>query len=163
MPRPRANPMHGVQVRCTMVSVVVLRGTGAATQMLVVRRAGEYLHGVWSYIAGHVAAGETGWQAARRELREETGLVPDMFHATSFCEQFYAAASNCIEIVPAFVARVAIDAEARLNAEHSASRWVSLAEAAGLLPFGSQRELLAHVEREFIQRQPPAFLRLPAE
>ena len=152
--------MNGIPTRCRMVSVIVLRGAGAATRMLVLRRAGDYLHGVWSYVAGHVEAGETGWQAALRELREETALVPESFWATSFCERFYLAASDTIELVPAFVACVAEDAEVRLNGEHSAHRWVTLDDAGELLPFGSQRDLLAHVRREFVAREPSPFLRL---
>lgn len=151
---------RGLPVRSTMVSVVALRGSGAATHMLVARRAGAYLDGAWSYLAGHVEAGETGWQAALRELREETALVPQSFWATSFCEQVYLAAADAIEIVPAFVARVAEGVQVRLNGEHSAFRWVTLDEAAALLPFGSQRELLAHVRREFVEREPSPFLRL---
>lgn len=151
----------GLPVRCTMVAVVVLRGEGGETRMLIARRASHYLGGVWSYIAGHVAEGETGEQAARRELREETGLVPEQLHATSFCEQVYMPKSACVEIIPAFVARVAPGAEVSLNPEHSAFRWVSLDEAADLLPFGSQRELLAHVQREFVRRRPSPFLELP--
>ncbi len=147
-------------VRCRMVSIVALRGTGAATRMLVVRRAGAYLHGVWSYVAGHIESGEAGWQAALRELREETALAPESFWATSFCEQFYAVRSDSIELVPAFVARVADDAEVHLNGEHSAYRWVSLDEAFELLPFGGQRELIAYVRREFVERRPSPSLRI---
>ncbi|EIM00707.1 NUDIX hydrolase [Rhodanobacter thiooxydans] len=151
---------RNLPVRSSMVSVVALRGSGAATQMLVARRAGAYLDGAWSYLAGHVEAGETGWQAALRELREETALVPQSFWATSFCEQVYLAATDTVEIVPAFVARLAEGVQVRLNGEHSAFRWVTLDEAAALLPFGSQRELLAHVRREFVEREPSPFLRL---
>lgn len=147
-------------IRCTMVSVLALKGNAARTRILLVRRAGSYLRGVWSYVAGHVEHGETGWQAALRELREETGLVPEALYATSFCERFYFAPANCIEVVPAFVARIADDACVRLNAEHSAFRWVTPATAARRFPFGSQRDLLAHVQREFIRRAPSPFLRI---
>lgn len=147
-------------LRCTMVSVLALKGRATRTRVLLVRRAGSYLHGVWSYVAGHVEPGEMGWQAALRELREETGLIPDALYATSFCEQFYFAPGNRIEIVPAFVARIADDARVVLNAEHSAYRWLAPATAARRFPFGSQRDLLAHVRREFIRRAPAPFLHI---
>ncbi len=150
----------GLPIRCVLVSVVVLRGAGAVTQMLLARRSGAWLDGVWSYIAGHVQDGETGWQAARRELFEETGLVPAALYATSFCEQFYRAQPEGIEIVPAFVARVGEHAAVRLDHEHSVSCWVGLDEAAMRLPFGSQRDLLAHVRREFVERAPSEALRI---
>ncbi len=145
-----------------MVSVVALRGEPGRAQVLLLRRAGEYLHGAWSYVAGHVEPGETGWQTARRELFEETGLVPEHLYATSFCEQFYSVAGDAIEVVPAFVARVAAGAEVRLNGEHWAARWVAISAAMDALPFGSQRDLLAYVQREFTDRTPCEALRIAA-
>ena len=153
----------GLPVRCSIVSVVVLCGTGGLTRMLLARRAGGYLAGAWSYIAGHVQDGEAGWQAARRELFEETGLVPEALYATGFCEQFYRARPEGIEIVPAFVARVDEHATVRLNHEHSAWCWLDLDEAAARLPFGSQRDLLAHVRREFVERTPAEASRIALE
>lgn len=150
-------------VRCSMVSVVVLRGAGAGTQMLLARRVGPYLAGEWSYIAGHVQDGEAGWRTARRELLEETSLTPEALYATSFCEQFYVSRPDGLELVPGFVARVTDEAQVRLNDEHSAFRWVSLDEASRLVPFGSQRELIAYVRREFVEREPPAWLRMALE
>ncbi|TAN07320.1 MAG: NUDIX domain-containing protein [Rhodanobacteraceae bacterium] len=154
-PGPAAS---GIPVRCTMVSVLALRGSGAGAQVLLLRRAGPYLQGAWSYVAGHVEDGETGAQAALRELGEETGLVPTAFYATSFCEQVYFTAA--IEIVPAFVARIAAGAEPHLNPEHSAYQWLTVDAAANAVPFGSQRDLIAHVRREFIERTPAAVLRI---
>lgn len=144
-----------------MVSIVVLHGVGEATRMLLMCRAGNYLSGVWSYVAGHVEAGEAGWQTALRELHEETGLVPDSLWATSFCEQFYAVPSDSVELVPAFVARVPATAEVHLNSEHSAFAWVSLEEAAKRVPFGGQRDVIAYVRREFVQRDPQPCLCIP--
>lgn len=149
-----------IPIRCTMVSVLAIRGASQQARVLLLQRAGNYLHGAWSYVAGHVEPGETGWQAAHRELVEETALIPDHLYATSFCEQFYAAADDCIEVVPAFVAMVAADAEVRLNGEHSAFRWLTFDAAMAEVPFGSQRDLFACVRREFIDRPPPGFLRI---
>lgn len=152
--------MTGLPVRCTMVSIVVLQGDGADTRMLLAQRRSHYMDGVWTYVGGHVEAGEAGWQTARRELAEETGLVPEALYATSFCEQFYDVGNNCIQIVPAFIARVGADAVVDLNGEHSAYAWLGLDEAAERLPFGSQRDLLAHVRREFVERTPASILRM---
>lgn len=86
--------------------------------------------------------------------------MPKRLYATSFCEQFHSATSDCIEVVPAFVAMVAADAEVRLNGEHSAFRWLMFDAAKMEVPFGSQRGLFTYVEREFIDRPPCEFLRV---
>ncbi|TAL92658.1 MAG: NUDIX domain-containing protein [Rhodanobacter sp.] len=151
--------MSELPVRCTMVSVVVLRA--AAARVLLMERAGPYLPGAWSYVAGHLEAGETGWQCARRELAEETGLVPLTLYSADRCEQFYDAADNAIQLVPAFVAMVADAAAVVLNGEHRQFAWLEFDEAIARLPFGGQRELFAHVRREFVERTPSPWLRMP--
>jgi len=153
--------MADIPVRCTMASVVVLRAPADQPRVLLLRRAGPYLQGAWSYVAGHVEAGETLWQCALRELAEETALRPAAFYSADCCEQFYDARNDCIQIVPAFVAMVEADASVLLNGEHDAFRWVTFAEALPQLLFDGQRELFARVQRDFVERTPPASLRLP--
>ncbi len=153
--------MADIPIRCTMASVVVLRGTGDEARVLLLQRAGAYLTGAWSYVAGHLEEGEAMWQCALRELAEETSLQPLALYSADSCEQFYDAANECLQLVPSFVAVVANDAAVRLNGEHSAFRWLALADAIAELPFGGQRELFAHVQREFVLRCPSAWLRLP--
>lgn len=152
--------MATLELRCSMVSVIVIKGEGVNTRVLLLQRASEYLRGVWSYVAGHIESNETGWQAAIRELSEETGLTPHMLFATSFCEQFYDAGNDCIMVVPAFVARVSDDCVVQMNGEHSALRWLTFEVAMRELPFGSQRELFAYVLREFIDRSPSEHLQI---
>lgn len=155
--------MKGLEIRCTMVSALVLRVADGATQVLLVRRAGPYLKGVWSYVAGHIEAGESGWQAACRELAEETGLTPRALYATSFCEQFYAPGDDCIMVVPAFVAYVDANATVTLNDEHTAFRWLAFDAAMQAVPFGSQRDLFAQVRHEFIERPASTHLRIDVD
>jgi dATP pyrophosphohydrolase len=153
--------MAGIPVQCTMVAVVVLRGAGVATQVLLLRRARAHLHGLWAYIAGHIEPGEKAWQAAVRELHEEAGLQPLMLYSADRCESYYDVGAECIAVVPAFVAFVDAAAAVRLNAEHDAHRWLSFDEALPRLAFGGQRELFAHVRREFVERPPSEALRMP--
>ncbi len=155
--------MSELPVRCTMVSVVVVRGTAAAARVLLLQRAGAYLSGAWSYVAGHLEPGETGWQCARRELAEETTLVPLALYSADHCEQFYDADQDCLQLVPAFVAMVADDAAVGLNEEHRQFVWLDFDEAIARLPFGGQRELFAEVRREFVERTPSPWLRMPGQ
>jgi dATP pyrophosphohydrolase len=153
--------MSELPLRCTMVSVVVVRGAAPA-RVLLLQRTGPYLAGAWSYVAGHLEPGETGWQCARRELLEETGLAPLALYSADRCEQFYDAGDDCIQLVPAFVAIVADDAVVCLNPEHREFAWLEFDEAAARLPFGGQRELFAEVHREFVERAPSPWLRMPS-
>lgn len=54
----------------------VVQGLGG--RILVVERAHPPSQGAWSIPGGRVEAGETAAEAARREVREETGLVVEI-------------------------------------------------------------------------------------
>ncbi len=56
------------------VGVVVWRGAGHASEVLLVRRGRAPRQGQWSLPGGLQELGETVFEAATREVREETGL-----------------------------------------------------------------------------------------
>jgi dATP pyrophosphohydrolase len=109
-----------IPVRCGAVSVFVLSYAEGSSRVLLLRRTGT-LRGEWCQVAGAIEAGETAWQAALREVEEETGLRP---------------------LVPP-------EGPVTLNHEHSEFRWLDWDDAAALVPFAGQRNVLRHVEREF--------------
>lgn len=153
--------MPDIPLRCTMVSVIAVRGHGDATRTLLLRRAKPQLHGAWTYAAGHIEPGEKAWRTALRELEEETGLRPAALYSADRCETYYDVREECIAVVPAFVALVDADAPVRLNAEHDAHAWLSFSEAIARLPFEGQRSLYAQVHRAFVIQPPPEALRMP--
>ena len=163
---------HNIPIHACGVSVLVLRpelpveagvgavGAGAGWRVLLLRRAGAHLTGVWSQVSGGIEAGERAWQTALRELGEETALVPLEFSSADMCEEWYEPGAECILLFPVFVVLVAPGAEPSLNHEHSEYVWATLAEAEALLPFAGQRHSLRHVWAEFVERAPLAHLRL---
>ncbi|MFW6108123.1 MAG: NUDIX hydrolase, partial [bacterium] len=132
-------------------------------EVLLMRRTGRRLGPIWCQVAGGIEEGEAAWEAALREVREETGLVPDEFYSADICEQFYEPHRECVAIIPVFVAFVPEDATVTLNPEHSEYRWTGFDGAERLLPFSSQRRVLRHIEREFFLRRPNDLLRLPTQ
>ena len=57
--------------RIAAASVLLFRGD----EVLLVKRSGGTMSGLWSAPGGHVEMGETAFAAATRELLEETGLT----------------------------------------------------------------------------------------
>ena len=113
-------------IRTAFVDVYVLRGAGAALQILALRRgAGGRCPGSWETVHGHIEAGERPADAARRELVEETGLAPDRLYNLSRVETFYQHRADEIALVPAFAAFVAVGADARPGSEHDRLEWLS--------------------------------------
>ena len=108
------------------VDVYVLRGAGAALELLALRRgAGGRCPGSWETVHGHIEAGEHPADAARRELAEETGLAPDRLYNLSRVETFYQHRADEIALVPVFAAFVAAEVDARPGPEHDRLEWLS--------------------------------------
>ncbi len=113
----------------TLVDVVVLRGSGASLECLLLRRAtGGRCPGSWEMVHGHVEPGELPADAALRELREETGLEPRSLYNLSRVESFYLHRRDVVMQVGMFAAFVDAGA-ARLGPEHDEFTWLSVAEA----------------------------------
>ena len=149
-----------VPIKCFAISVFLLHGTGSEIKVLMLKRTGMSLGGEWCQIAGRIEAGEAAWQAALREIREETGLVPDRFYSGDICEQFYEHDQECISLVPVFVGFMETEQEVRLNHEHTEYCWVTIDEAMELVPFSGQRKVLEHIRRNFVETEPTEWLRI---
>jgi predicted metal-dependent hydrolase/8-oxo-dGTP pyrophosphatase MutT (NUDIX family) len=104
-------------------SVVVWRGEDGARRFLVLHRTaagGPEYEGDWAWTppSGSRQPGETPDEAARRELREETGLTLPITRTDLGREQWAV-----------YVAEAPPGAEVVLDAEHDRAAWVSLEEA----------------------------------
>ncbi len=151
--------MPDIPIHAFIASLVAVRQTGAGPEILLLKRT-QTLAGAWCQVAGKIGPGETAWQAALRELREETGLTPETLYSADICEQFYEAARDAIVMAPVFVAFVDADAAVVLNPEHSDHGWMSLDGALEQVEFGGRRRVLRWIDAEFIQRKPSEHLRI---
>ena len=113
----------------SLVDVLVLRPTDAGLKCLVLRRSGVGRSpGSWEMVHGHVETGEAPREAALRELREETGLLPVRMYNLSRVESFYLHKSDSVKLVAMFAAFVE-RAEVLLSEEHDEFTWLSIEES----------------------------------
>lgn len=136
-------------------SCFVVRPAGRSHQFLQLRRAtGQYMGATWQLVSGRIERGETAWQAALRELREETGLIPREFYQLDTVSTFYLAEQDCIVHSPMFCAIVAADAKVRLDAEHSGFRWVSRRQIRSLIMWPGERAAVDELCRQILDDGP---------
>lgn len=127
----------------SFVDTYALRGAGERLEVLALRRGTRGRNpGSWETIHGTIEAGETPVQASLRELREETGLVPERFYNLSRTEAFYQQRSDEVALIPVFAAFVAPGATVHLSAEHDRAEWLSIAEAARRFAWPRERRAL---------------------
>lgn len=144
------------------ISVFLLRPAQESQEVLLLRRApDDDLPGIWCEVAGGVDPGESAWQAALREVQEETGLTPSGLYSADTCASFYDYRQDKVETLPVFVGLIEAQAEVVLNHEHSEFAWFSLEAALELLPFPAQRRVLREIWESFVQRPPQALLQIP--
>ena len=143
------------------VVTFLLRKVGAEHEVLLLKRNGGSLNGHWHPVTGGIEAGETAWQAALREVEEETGLVSDRFYSANLVESYYDPVVDAIELLPVFVGFLDAPQEVRLDEEHSDHRWVALPEALEAIRLPSLRGTLSQVVENFVDRPPLERLRIP--
>jgi 8-oxo-dGTP pyrophosphatase MutT (NUDIX family) len=116
------------------VAVYARRRAGRGDEVLVIE---HRRLATWLPIGGEIEAGETPLEAARRELREETGLAGafrplagalDGVPAGYLGYEEHPAGKKGLHMNFVFVTEVAEDAEIVPNDEFAAWRWVDRAE-----------------------------------
>lgn len=124
-----------------VVDVYPFRRTADGARWLVLRRAPDRLYaGAWRMVGGRIEPGEAAWQAALREMREETGREPVALWTLPSVNVFYEWREDRLTLAPAFAAE--LDADPALNAEHDAFAWLDAEAAAARLAWPEQQRLL---------------------
>jgi len=134
-----------------MVQCFVVRPAGESHEFLQMRRAaGDFMGGTWQTVYGTSNAGETAWQAALRELGEETGLWPTALYQLDTVNTFYLAGADTLWHVPMFCAMVDSAAPVALNPEHDDFRWMPRAQAMDAFMWPGERNGLVELCREIL-------------
>ena len=113
-----------------------------AEYLLLKRAKGRMYGGQWRMIGGKVEKNETYWEAALRELYEETRLKPVKFWTIPSLNKFYEHHTDEILTIPAFAAQIDGSDSPVLDKEHSVAEWFALEKALKIIPWPEQRRLL---------------------
>jgi dihydroneopterin triphosphate diphosphatase len=145
------------------IEVHVYRMRDHQPEFLVLHRApGQGIDDTWHAVYGTVEPGESGPQAALRELREETAQHPSAFYQLDTVNTFYVAAEDAIYHNRVFVAQIEAGAEIRLNHEHDNYEWLEAEAAKQRFLWPGQRRGIDEILSEIITDRPSRkFLEIP--
>ena len=111
----------------------------------------EIYPGLWQMVSGHIDENETAVEAALRELKEETGLVPIKFWVAPNVNSFYSPDNDSISVIPVFAALVNEDSKVVISDEHSEYTWVDSTEEKKILAWDGQRKSVGLIEEYFLR------------
>ncbi len=138
--------MSQITVGVVDVYPVAREGAGAWRVLLLERASGARSAGAWEVVHGRIEAGEKPAAAARRELHEETGLVPSRLYVIG-SHPFYVPTIDTVYLAVTFAAFVDPALPVRLGPEHAAYRWLSFAEAASAATWPRAEEQLRWIAK----------------
>jgi dihydroneopterin triphosphate diphosphatase len=143
-----------------IVEVCVFRFRRDRPEYLLLRRSSldPLYPNLWQLISGGIREGETAVAAARRELSEETGLIPVYFWIVPHMSTFYDPSHDRTHISPLFATQVSPDLEPKLSDEHQACAWLSVGDARTRLVWPGQRRGLEIVHDYLIRGEEAAGL-----
>jgi len=135
--------------------VYALSVQDGVSKYLLLRRSQKHSIGLWQAPCGGIKDGEKAWEAALRELMEETGLTPEKLYSSDFVELYYESSRDAVILAPVFVALIDENQEVKLSPlEHDAFRWVAFEEALDLVEFANQKKAIRHIEETFVKNTP---------
>jgi len=124
-----------------LIEAHIFREQNGQLEFLLLKRSPEqYYPNLWQMVSGKIKENETAYNAALREINEETSLIPEKFWVAPTVNSFYAPDKDYICLLPVFAARVKYDCEVRISKEHTEYKWVTPEEAQNLLAWDGQRK-----------------------
>ncbi len=130
--------MPKISVR--VIDAYVYCNTDEGLRFLLLKRASSkiYEH-LWQGVAGKIENGETAWEAAVRELKEETGFRPLRMFVADHVSTFYETHGDRVNLVPVF--GIEVDKKTViLSEEHSDYKWTDFDTAYKTLVWSGQKK-----------------------
>ena len=128
-----------------VIDAYVFNRKNKEIRFLLLKRAKTkiYEH-LWQGVAGKIEAGEAAWEAAIRELKEETGFEPVRIFVADHVSKFYEAHGDWVNLVPVFGIEVD-EEEVILSDEHCEFKWVDFNTAHQTLIWSGQKDGIAAI------------------
>jgi dihydroneopterin triphosphate diphosphatase len=119
--------------------------------LLLKRGEKEIYGGLWQMVTGKIRKGEKAYNAALREIKEETGLKPKRFWVTPNVNPFYSHEKNYISLIPVFAAEVQENSKVMICKEHTEFKWLKPHKAKEILAWPGQRKSIDIITEYFLK------------
>ena len=134
-----------VEIRVGTIDVFVIRPRPDGWRVLALQRADDTrCPTAWEAVHGRIEPDEEPEDAAMREVREETGLVPARLYAVAV-QPFFMRPVRTVQLSIVFAAFVDEPADVRLGPEHQAHAWLTVDQAMARFVWPSERSSMQQI------------------
>ena len=124
-----------------LIEAHIFREANDGIEFLLLKRSEKEIYpGLWQMVNGKIREGEKAHQTALREIKEETGIVPEKLWVVPKVDSFYSHKNDNIMLLPVFASKVNFFSKPVISDEHSEFKWVNPEEAKKLLAWDGQRQ-----------------------
>jgi dATP pyrophosphohydrolase len=136
---------------CNIVEVCIFSFENKEPLYLMLRRSkNEKLYpDTWQIVTGSIEQNETALQGALREVKEETGYIPQKFWIVPYVNSFYSVKTETLNHTIMFAAQVSPKTNPVLSDEHYQFGWYPIAAAKSMCVWTGQIQAL-DIVHEFI-------------
>lgn len=133
-----------------LVEAHIFRKSKTGIEFLLLKRSpGTIYPGIWQMVTGKMDRDEPAYKAALREIKEETGLIPEKLWVAPNVNSFYDHINDTISFLPVFVGRVSSASKIVISEEHSEYRWASPTDTKKLLAWPGQKKSIDIINEYF--------------
>lgn len=140
-----------MKIISNMIEAHIFRESKNGIEFLLLKRSKKVIYpDLWQMVNGKIKKEEKAFEAAIREIKEETNLTPGKLWVVPTVNSFYSHEKNHIQILPVFSALINSKSKIKLSDEHSDFKWVTPAEAKKMLAWSGQKNSVDTITNYFI-------------
>jgi len=138
------------QISATVIEVHLFKETNNGIEYLILQRSKDEIYpNLWQPITGSIELNETAYQAAIREVKEETNLDIEKLWIVPTINSYYSAKYDRITFIFVFVAKIFNPELLKLSDEHQNYKWVKFEDAIKSFSWQGQKNALSIINDYF--------------
>lgn len=142
------------KVVSTYIELHIFKIEDNKMKFLLLKRAPDEIYpNIWQMVTGKIKENEKAYEAAIRELKEETGLKPIEVFSVPVVNSVYLSESDEVCLIPVFACRVNENSEVKISKEHNEFRWVDEDEAIKLLNWEGQKKSVRLIKKYWFEER----------
>jgi len=132
-----------MKITSLMVKTYAFRMKGNSIEFILLKRSENDIYpNLWQMVSGRIEEGEKAYDAALRELKEETGLEALRMWVIPNVESFYSHELDSLILIPVFAALVDSESTAKISEEHSGLKWAGIEECKKILAWEQEKKTI---------------------